>query len=126
MARLTNLAGRARAALARVRPDIERRTLVAVLPISALAWAFAKLADAALEGGTHAFDTAVLLALRSAGDPADPLGPGWVEGLMRDVTGTSIGALPRAEASARPDPLQERPPQRRAPPPSPADRTQAG
>ncbi|MBP7242334.1 phosphatase PAP2 family protein [Amaricoccus sp.] len=38
------------------------------------------------EGETHGFDVAVLLALRDPGDPADPLGPGWVEEFARDVT----------------------------------------
>ncbi len=47
-----------------------------------------------MEGETHAFDTAVLLALRSPTDTADPLGPGWVEELGRDVTALGgIGVL---------------------------------
>ena len=44
------------------------------------------LAEEVVEGGTHAFDTAVLLALRAPGDPADPLGPPWVDELARDLT----------------------------------------
>jgi membrane-associated phospholipid phosphatase len=39
-----------------------------------------------LAGDTHAADEAILLALRAPGDPADPLGPGWVEELGRDFT----------------------------------------
>ena len=31
-----------------------------------------------LEGDTHVFDEAVLLSLRSSGNPADPLGPRWL------------------------------------------------
>jgi undecaprenyl-diphosphatase len=62
----------------------------AVLAALALAagaiWAFAELADDVFEGETHAFDEWILLALRSATDRADPLGPGWLEELMRDVT----------------------------------------
>lgn len=49
-------------------------------------WVSAELADEVLEGETRAFDTRVLLALRAEGDPADPLGPGWVEELGRDFT----------------------------------------
>ena len=43
------------------------------------------------EGETHDFDTRLLLALRNPADPSDPLGPGWVEELMRDVT--ALGGL---------------------------------
>lgn len=49
-------------------------------------WIFAAIAEEMMEGETHAFDTALLLALRAPGDPADPLGPPWVEELARDVT----------------------------------------
>ena len=39
---------------------------------------------------TRDFDEAVLLALRSPADPADPVGPRWVEEMVRDVT--SLGS----------------------------------
>jgi undecaprenyl-diphosphatase len=68
------------------RPWLEHRALLVVVFISLCGWAFAQLADETREGETHAFDTAVLLALRSPIDPADPLGPGWVEEVARDVT----------------------------------------
>ena len=62
--------------------------LLATLALAAAAvWGFVELADEVLEGETHAFDERILLALRSAGDHSDPLGPGWLEELMRDVTG---------------------------------------
>ncbi|WAC25517.1 phosphatase PAP2 family protein [Ancylobacter sp. SL191] len=48
--------------------------------------AFAQLADGVVEGETHAFDEAVLRAFRAPGDPADPLGPLWLEIVMRDIT----------------------------------------
>ncbi len=76
----------ARSTLDRARPLVGRRALVALLVISACGWAFAQLADEMREGETHGFDVAVLLALRDPGDPADPLGPGWVEEFARDVT----------------------------------------
>jgi undecaprenyl-diphosphatase len=62
--------------------------VLATLALAAVAvWGFVELADEVLEGETHAFDERILLALRSAGDRSDPLGPGWLEELMRDVTG---------------------------------------
>jgi undecaprenyl-diphosphatase len=61
--------------------------VLATLALAAAAvWVFAELADDVLEGETHAFDEWVLLALRSAGDRSDPLGPSWLEELMRDIT----------------------------------------
>ena len=61
---------------------------------AAAAWAFVALAEEVMEGGTHAFDTAVLLALRAPGDPADPLGPPWMEELARDITALGgVGVL---------------------------------
>jgi undecaprenyl-diphosphatase len=54
-------------------------------------WGFAELADEVLEGETRAFDTAVLLALRSPGNPDDPIGPRWFEEMVRDFT--SLGGI---------------------------------
>jgi undecaprenyl-diphosphatase len=65
--------------------------LLAALAVAATGiWGFAELASEVLEGETHAFDERVLLGLRSAADRSDPLGPGWLEELMRDVT--SLGS----------------------------------
>lgn len=78
-------AGALRAGLARAgrRP---LRPLVLLGLVAGGAWLFAELAGEVVEGETHAFDERVLLALRTPGDPADPLGPGWVEEMGRDVT----------------------------------------
>lgn len=54
--------------------------------VAAGVWIFATIAEEMMEGETHALDTYVLLALRTPGNPADPLGPPWVEELARDVT----------------------------------------
>lgn len=70
------------AALAR----LEWQPLAILAFVAACAWAFIELADEMLEGGTHAIDSFLLLALRSASDPADPIGPGWVEVMARDFT----------------------------------------
>ena len=58
------------------------------------------------EGETHAFDTRLLLALRSPADPSDPLGPGWMEELGRDITALGgIGVLTGLTARRRRLPL---------------------
>jgi undecaprenyl-diphosphatase len=86
--------GHARAAARRLTAAIEPRVLAAVLIVAGCVWAFIGLADEVTEGETHDFDAAILLALRSPADPADPLGPGWVEELGRDVTALgSFGIL---------------------------------
>ena len=51
------------------------------------AWAFIELADEVQEGGTHALDSTLLLALRDPQNPANPLGPSWLEESARDITG---------------------------------------
>jgi len=66
------------------RPEI--RWLGALLIPAALLFAFIKLTSEVLEGETLAFDKAILLALRSSGDAADPVGPAWLEAVMRDLT----------------------------------------
>jgi len=51
------------------------------------AWAFIELADEVREGETHAIDSQLLLALRDPQNPANPLGPSWLEESARDITG---------------------------------------
>jgi undecaprenyl-diphosphatase len=41
----------------------------------------------------HAFDQAVLLGLRSRTDPADPIGPFWLEIAARDITSLGSAAV---------------------------------
>ncbi len=63
---------------------------------SLAAWAFVALANEVSEGDTRAIDRAILLALRTPGHPADPLGPPWLEEMMRDFTalgGVAVLAL---------------------------------
>ncbi|HZL86041.1 MAG TPA: phosphatase PAP2 family protein, partial [Candidatus Krumholzibacteria bacterium] len=73
---------------------IERVTLLTVIAAAAALYAFAKLADAVGEGGTRGFDERILLALRTPGNLADPIGPRWVEEMMRDFTALgSTGVL---------------------------------
>ena len=61
-------------------------TLVAALIVAAGVWGFVSLAGEVVEGDTTGFDTEILLSMRSAADPSDPLGPRWLEELGRDVT----------------------------------------
>jgi undecaprenyl-diphosphatase len=68
----------------------ERPTLIGLLLAAAALFLFARIAAGVMEGDTRSFDERVLLALRSAGDPTDPLGPPWFEEMMRDVT--ALGA----------------------------------
>ncbi|MCW0234327.1 MAG: phosphatase PAP2 family protein [Ferrovibrio sp.] len=59
-----------------------------VLPgVAALAlWGFVALADEILEGETGDVDRRLLLSLRNPQDLSNPLGPLWLEEMMRDVT----------------------------------------
>lgn len=65
---------------------VETRALVLLLALVGLPWAFLAVADEVSEGETAAIDRTLLLALRTPGDLADPLGPRWVEESMRDIT----------------------------------------
>ena len=71
-------------------PSSLRRTDVSTLVLLILAtgalWAFAALAAEMVEGDLSSFDETLLLALRTPGNPDDPLGPQWVEEMMRDIT----------------------------------------
>jgi undecaprenyl-diphosphatase len=73
---------------------MERATLVGVIAAAVLLLAFAALANAVGEGSTRAFDEWLLVALRTPGDLADPIGPKWLEEMMRDFTAMgSTGVL---------------------------------
>ncbi len=69
---------------------VESWTLVSILGIAGTMFAFLVLADKVFDGGTHRFDTWLLLSLRNPADHSDPLGPGWFEAMMRDFT--ALGA----------------------------------
>lgn len=84
-------------------PDLSRwiaaigpTRLKALLLLAAFAggaWGFVELADDVTEGETRRIDERLLLAMRSPSDPADLLGPGWVEEMGRDFTalgGTAV------------------------------------
>jgi undecaprenyl-diphosphatase len=83
----------AEALVARVA-GIEPKMLIGVLAATLLLLAFSLLANAVGEGSARAFDEWLLVALRTPGDLADPLGPKWLEEMMRDFTAMgSTGVL---------------------------------
>jgi len=79
--RPVNLAG----LLKRVSLAEKSAVFAAFLSASAL-FAFVEIADDVREGDTVAFDTTILLAFREPSDVSNPLGPPWLEGIMRDFT----------------------------------------
>ena len=88
----TRLPARARAWLPMARREVALLGAIALAAGSLVL--FGQLTDEVLEGETHVFDQAVLLALRSAADPSDPVGPGWLEDTIRDLTALgSLGVL---------------------------------
>jgi undecaprenyl-diphosphatase len=76
--------------------DVGRRELHLLIPLLLLAaalWTFVSIADEVVEGDSHTFDKAVLLAMRTPHDLSEPRGPLWLEELARDFTalgGTAV------------------------------------
>lgn len=87
-------ASRLRARLLGLRDRFEFWTLVAFAGLAGGVWAFVELADEVVEGESHSTDRKILLAFRNDRDLSDPVGPGWVEELGRDMTALGgIGVL---------------------------------
>ena len=63
----------------------ETLLLLALLAVALGLWLFLHIAEEVGEGETRAFDTAVLLAMRTS-DTHDPIGPAWLEFAARDVS----------------------------------------
>lgn len=64
----------------------ERGMVLALVLVGVGLFGFARIALEVADGDTHALDEALLLALRDAGDPTAPIGPGWFQEMMRDFT----------------------------------------
>jgi undecaprenyl-diphosphatase len=79
------------------RPAFLRAELAPLLVLVLLAggvWLFAVLADEVKEGDTRRIDEGILLALRDPANLSDPVGPRWVEEMMRDFTALGgVGVL---------------------------------
>lgn len=65
---------------------LEARTLAVWIAVAGAPWLFLTLAEEVGEGETDVIDRRLLLALRTAGAPDDPIGPRWFEEAMRDIT----------------------------------------
>ncbi len=61
-------------------------TVLVVLLMGASIWGFFELADVVADGEVDRFDRLVLLAMRNPADLNDPVGPRWLEEVMRDFT----------------------------------------
>ena len=68
---------------ATVTDNWSRRLVVGVAALGLLGLAVSSLLA---DGGGHAFDRAIMLALRTPGAIDDPIGPNWFEDVMRDMT----------------------------------------
>jgi undecaprenyl-diphosphatase len=73
-------------ALVNRRERTELRVLLVTLGVVALAIAFVYVADNVIQGDTRDFDERVLRSLRSADDPAVPIGPSWLRAGALDLT----------------------------------------
>jgi undecaprenyl-diphosphatase len=67
-------------------PAIEPLVLIVLAVGAASLWGFIETADAVFENETQGFDRWMLSALRDTTNPADPIGPLWVEETARDIT----------------------------------------
>ena len=72
--------------------QIEFATLIAVLLFAGLSLTFTMVANEMSEGETHAFDNAIMSAMRDPADPSRPAGPAWLTESARDIT--SLGGQP--------------------------------
>lgn len=73
---------------------IERPLAVLIAVGALLLFAFIKLAEEVMEGETRTFDEIILLALRTRGDVSQPIGPLWLQEMVRDFTALgSTGVL---------------------------------
>ncbi|MEC7762626.1 MAG: phosphatase PAP2 family protein [Pseudomonadota bacterium] len=72
--------------IAKVTQKVESLTIVVILLVAGALWAFIALAAEMIEGDLHAFDEAILMALREPGDLNNPIGGPQVETAMRDLT----------------------------------------
>ncbi|MFA3791116.1 phosphatase PAP2 family protein [Aliiglaciecola sp. SL4] len=66
------------------KSDIKQFILLFVFAL--IIWIFYELAGFAVTGGTPQIDQSIILAFRDTNDLSDPIGPKWVEEMMRDIT----------------------------------------
>ena len=66
--------------------DSDALLLVRALLAVGAVWFFLAVASEVGEGETRHIDERIVRAFRDAGDPANPIGPPWLESVVRDVT----------------------------------------
>jgi undecaprenyl-diphosphatase len=66
--------------------DSDAMLLVRALLAVGAVWFFLAVASEVGEGETRHVDERIVRLFRDSRDPADPIGPPWVEGAMRDLT----------------------------------------
>ena len=64
----------------------ELKLLVIGLGLCGVLFLFIRLAGEVMKGDTQTLDVQIIRSLRSAADPALPIGPAWMEGVLIDVT----------------------------------------
>jgi undecaprenyl-diphosphatase len=64
----------------------ELTLLVIGLVLCAVLFLFIRLASEVMAGDTQTLDVQIIRSLRSAADPAQPIGPPWMEGAILDIT----------------------------------------
>lgn len=64
----------------------EISTLAFIALLAGAVYVFVEVADEVIEGESHRIDQALLRLLRNPHDPADPVGPWWVENIFKDLT----------------------------------------
>jgi undecaprenyl-diphosphatase len=70
----------------RMLDPYERLILGGLLLVIMCSWAFISLSADVMQGQTQSFDERILLALRTEGDPTDPIGSKAWEDIGRDIT----------------------------------------
>ena len=65
---------------------LESRALIVLIAAAGALWGFFNIASEVGEGDTKALDTHLLLMLRNAAEPSDPIGSQALQESMRDVT----------------------------------------
>lgn len=70
----------------RARIPFENSLIIGFGLMAAAFFAFWSIAEEILEGEGHSFDEAMLMALRTPGNPSDPIGPDWLQYAVGDIT----------------------------------------
>lgn len=74
---------------------VAQELVVLLVPILVVAgiWTFIEIADEVTEGETQHYDERIVEALRSADDPARPIGPDWLHRAAIEITALGSSAL---------------------------------